>query len=95
MIDGEWETDSINNEIKDFLEKKKATEPKEIVIFRMQDIMILYECEDKRFNVFGERLANEAVIDFSKAEDDIIASDEDILSVSKRLIEQNREDVAF
>lgn len=31
------------------------------------------------------------VIDFSKAEDDAIASDEDILSISKRLIEQNRE----
>ena len=31
------------------------------------------------------------VIDFCKAEDDIIASDEDILSISKRLIEQNRE----
>lgn len=27
------------------------------------------------------------VIDFSKAEDDAIASDEDILSISKRLIE--------
>ena len=31
------------------------------------------------------------VIDFSKAEDDTIASNEDILSISKRLIEQNRE----
>ncbi len=31
------------------------------------------------------------VIDFSKAEDDTSASDEDILSISKRLIEQNRE----
>ena len=31
IIDGEWETDSINNEINDFLEKKKATAPKEIV----------------------------------------------------------------
>ena len=31
------------------------------------------------------------VIDFSKAEDDTIASDEDILNISKRLIEQNRE----
>ena len=31
------------------------------------------------------------VIDFSKAEDDTIASDEDILSISKRLIKQNRE----
>ena len=31
------------------------------------------------------------VIDFSKAEDDTNASDEDILSISKRLIEQNRE----
>lgn len=31
------------------------------------------------------------VIDFSKAENDTIASDEDILSISKRLIEQNRE----
>ena len=31
------------------------------------------------------------VIDFSKAEDNTIASDEDILSISKRLIEQNRE----
>lgn len=31
------------------------------------------------------------VIDFSKAEDHTIASDEDILSISKRLIEQNRE----
>lgn len=31
------------------------------------------------------------VIDFSKAEDDTITSDEDILSISKRLIEQNRE----
>ncbi len=31
------------------------------------------------------------VIDFSKAEDDTIASDEDIMSISKRLIKQNRE----
>ncbi len=31
------------------------------------------------------------VIDFSKAEDDTITSDEDILSISKRLIVQNRE----
>ena len=31
------------------------------------------------------------VIDFSKAEEDIIASNEDVLSISKRLIEQNRE----
>lgn len=31
------------------------------------------------------------VIDFSKAEDDTIASGEDILSISKRLVEQNRE----
>ncbi len=31
------------------------------------------------------------VIDFSKAEDDTIASNEDILSISKRLIEKNRE----
>lgn len=31
------------------------------------------------------------VIDFSKAEADTIASDEDILSISKRLVEQNRE----
>lgn len=34
------------------------------------------------------------VIDFSKAEDDTIASDEDILSISKRLIEQNKETYA-
>lgn len=31
------------------------------------------------------------VVDFSKAENDTVASDEDILSISKRLIEQNRE----
>lgn len=31
------------------------------------------------------------VIDFSKAEDDTTASDEDIMSISKRLIEKNRE----
>ena len=31
------------------------------------------------------------VIDCSKAEEDTIASDEDVLSISKRLIEQNRE----
>lgn len=31
------------------------------------------------------------VIDFSKAEDDTVAPDEDVLTVSKRLIEQNRE----
>lgn len=31
------------------------------------------------------------VIDFSKAEEDTIASDEDILRISQRLIEQNRE----
>ena len=31
------------------------------------------------------------VIDFSKAENDSIASDEDIMSISKRLIEQNKE----
>ena len=34
------------------------------------------------------------VIDFSKAEDDTIASDEDILNISKRLIEQNKETYA-
>lgn len=31
------------------------------------------------------------VIDFSKAEQDSNASDEDIMNISKRLIEQNRE----
>lgn len=31
------------------------------------------------------------VIDFSKVEQDSIASDEDIMNISKRLIEQNRE----
>lgn len=31
------------------------------------------------------------VIDFSKAEGDSVASDEDVLDISKRLIEQNRE----
>lgn len=31
------------------------------------------------------------VIDFSKAENDSIASDEDIMSISKRLLEQNKE----
>ncbi|NBJ95484.1 type II toxin-antitoxin system Phd/YefM family antitoxin [Parablautia muri] len=31
------------------------------------------------------------VIDFSKAENDSVASDEDIMSISKRLITQNRE----
>lgn len=31
------------------------------------------------------------VIDFSKAEGDLIASNDDVLSISKRLLEQNRE----
>lgn len=31
------------------------------------------------------------VIDFSKADQNSIASDEDVLSISKRLIEQNKE----
>ncbi len=31
------------------------------------------------------------VIDFSKAEEDSVASDEDILNISKRLIAQNRD----
>ena len=31
------------------------------------------------------------VIDFSKAENDSVAPDEDIMSISRRLIEQNRE----
>ena len=31
------------------------------------------------------------VIDFSKAENDSITPDEDIINISKRLIEQNRE----
>jgi len=31
------------------------------------------------------------VIDFSKAENDSTASDEDIMSISRRLIEQNKE----
>lgn len=31
------------------------------------------------------------VIDFSKADNDAIASSEDVLSISKRLIEKNRE----
>lgn len=31
------------------------------------------------------------VIDFSKAEKDSVASDEDIMSISKRLIQQNKE----
>lgn len=31
------------------------------------------------------------VIDFSKADEDATTSDEDVLSISRRLIEQNRE----
>ena len=31
------------------------------------------------------------VIDFSKADEDIVASDEDVLSISKKLIAQNKE----
>ena len=31
------------------------------------------------------------VIDFSKAEQDKIASDEDVMSLSRRILEQNRE----
>ena len=31
------------------------------------------------------------VIDFSKADDDAVASNEDVLSISKRLIEKNQE----
>ena len=31
------------------------------------------------------------VIDFSKVDEDIVASDEDVLSISKKLMEQNRE----
>ena len=31
------------------------------------------------------------VIDFSKADEDTVASDEDVLSISKRLMAQNRE----
>lgn len=31
------------------------------------------------------------VIDFSKVDEDVIASDEDVLSLSKRIMEQNRE----
>lgn len=31
------------------------------------------------------------VIDFSKAEKDAIASNEDVMSISKRIIEENRE----
>ena len=31
------------------------------------------------------------VIDFSKADEDAVASNEDVLSISKRLIEKNRE----
>ena len=31
------------------------------------------------------------VIDFSKADEEIVASDEDVLSISKKLIAQNKE----
>lgn len=31
------------------------------------------------------------VIDFSKADQDMIASDEDVLSISKKIMEQNKE----
>lgn len=31
------------------------------------------------------------VIDFSKVNEDVVASDEDVLSISKKLMEQNRE----
>ncbi len=31
------------------------------------------------------------VIDFSKADEDTVASDEDVLSISKRLLAQNKE----
>lgn len=31
------------------------------------------------------------VIDFSKADEDVIASDEDVLSISKKLMAQNKE----
>ena len=41
--------------------------------------------------IFKNIVPRYLVIDFSKAEDDTTVSDEDILSISKRLIEQNRE----
>lgn len=31
------------------------------------------------------------IIDFSKADSDIVAADEDVLSISKRLMEKNKE----
>lgn len=31
------------------------------------------------------------VIDFSKVDEDVVASDEDVLSISQKLMEQNRE----
>ncbi|MBO5154390.1 MAG: type II toxin-antitoxin system Phd/YefM family antitoxin [Eubacterium sp.] len=31
------------------------------------------------------------VIDFSKADQDMVASDEDVLSISKKIMEQNKE----
>lgn len=31
------------------------------------------------------------VIDFSKMDEDVVASDEDVLNISKKLMEQNRE----
>lgn len=31
------------------------------------------------------------VIDFSKMDEDVVASDEDVLSISKKFMEQNRE----
>ena len=39
---------------------------KYIAALQSTDLTLLYECEDKRFNVFDERLANEVVNCFSQ-----------------------------
>ena len=41
--------------------------------------------------ILKNNVPRQLVIDFSKADDNAIASAEDVLSISKRLIEQNRE----
>ena len=44
-----------------------------------------------KYSIHHHQMLSYLVIDFSKADKDMIASDDDVLSISKQLMEQNRE----
>lgn len=57
----------------------------------MINFILPYIMENRKCKTVTSLIPVYLVIDFSKADNDAIASNEDVLSISKRLIEKNKD----